>query len=382
MGRWTSQLVSGRAAYGFARGFGGSTQPDVDLSRSRRARRRRGRLAADRSRTLGAAANTGFELDFRRVALAHEATAEAADLLLEAGMAPPNRINPEADTASPDEDAEASAGANVDLSMLIKMLGEADRRLEELTGAEIDLVTDQEGRSYLLRRAQERWRRAAADQQAVILDALPTSIALLNIEAVILSVNERWRRSADRNSLHDPDYGIGSNYLDVCDRARGADAAEAAEAAAGLRSVLAGSAETFSMEYACHGPTEDHWFQLTVTPVRDHFPMAAVVMHHDITARKRAEEEMYRFSAAMEASLDGIQFIDRAQMRVIHVNDAACHMHRMEREQVLALKPWEVLNISRAELESMYDRLIVAGGFSSLKCRCCHSATPCRDGSR
>jgi diguanylate cyclase (GGDEF)-like protein/PAS domain S-box-containing protein len=282
-------------------------------------------------------------------------------------MTPPEHVTSEADAASAEEGAPAGAGAGVDLSMLIKTLGETDRRLEELTGAEIDLVTDRDGRSYLLRRAQERWRRAAADQQAVIIDALPASIALLNAEGTILSVNESWRRFAQGNSFAERDHGIGCNYLDVCDGARGPESVEAAQAAAGLRSVLAGAAETFSMEYACHGPAEDRWFQFIATPVRDHFPMAAVVMHHDITDRKRAEEDMYRFSAAMEASLDGIRFIDRAQMRIIHVNEAACRMHRMEREQVLALRPWDVCKTTRAELESAYDRLIAASGSEDTK---------------
>ena len=268
--------------------------------------------------------------------------------------------------AAVDEDDPSGEGSSIDLSVLIRILGETDRRLEELTGAEIDLVTDREGRSYLLRRAQERWRRAAADQQAIILDALPASIALLSAEGVILSVNASWRRFSAENSFSDSDHGIGLNYLDVCDRARGGEspeAADAAQAAAGLRSVLAGTAATFSMEYACHGPLEGHWFQLMVAPVLDHFPMAAVVMHHDITARKRAEAALYPYAAAMEASPDGILFVDRAEMRTIHVNEAACRMHRMEREEVLALKSWEALKIPRSELETIYDRLIAAGGY-------------------
>jgi diguanylate cyclase (GGDEF)-like protein/PAS domain S-box-containing protein len=242
--------------------------------------------------------------------------------------------------------------------MLIKTLGETDRRLEELTGAEIDLVTDREGRSYLLRRAQERWRRTAADQQSVIIDALPAAIALLSVEGVILAVNASWRRFAEQNTWREPDHGIGLNYLDVCERAGPTGSTEAGQVAAGLRSVLDGSAETFSAEYPCQGPAEERWFQLVVTPVRDHFPMAALVMHHDITDRKRAEEHLYRFSAAMEASFDGVRFVDRAQMRITHVNEAACRMHQMEREQLLELQPWEDVNMTRAELESIYDRLI------------------------
>jgi len=248
------------------------------------------------------------------------------------------------------------------MSMLIRTLSETDRRLEELTGAEVDLVTDSDGRSFLLRRAQERARLASADQRTILIDALPACVALLNRQGVILAVNASWRRYGDRNGGRDADYGVGSNYLEVCSRAKGESAAEAAEARAGIQSVLEGAAQTYSLEYACPEPIESSWFQMIVTPVKDHFPIAAIVMHHEITARKRAEEDLSRFSAAMEASPDGIRFIDRAQMRTIHVNQAACLMHQMQREEVLALKPWEVAMTTRAELESTYDRLIAAEG--------------------
>jgi diguanylate cyclase (GGDEF)-like protein/PAS domain S-box-containing protein len=277
-------------------------------------------------------------------------------------MAPPHPVNPEPNSAATDAQAASGAGPSVDLSMLIKTLSETDRRLEELTGAEIDAVTDSEGRMYLLRRAQERWRRASAEQRAILIDALPASVALLDAEGVIYSVNSSWRRFADRNALGDADYGVGRNYLEACSRTIGESAAEASAAAAGIRAVLSGAAQTFSMEYACPGSPEEAWFQLVVTPVHDHFPIAAVVMHHEITARKRAEEDLHRFSAAMEACPDGIRFIDRAQMRIIHVNEAACRMHQMTREQVLAIKPWEVAEITREELEAVYDRLIAAAG--------------------
>jgi diguanylate cyclase (GGDEF)-like protein len=51
-------------------------------------------------------------------------------------------------------------------------------------------------------------------------------------------------------------------------------------------------------------------------------------------------------------------------MRFVHVNNAGCRMHQRDREEALALKPWEVLQCSRAALESLYDGLIESGEFS------------------
>jgi diguanylate cyclase (GGDEF)-like protein/PAS domain S-box-containing protein len=64
------------------------------------------------------------------------------------------------------------------------------------------------------------------------------------------------------------------------------------------------------------------------------------------------------FCAAMDAIADGIFLIDRASMRIVHVNDAACRLQNQTRAEVLAQSPWELLSISRANLELAYDALI------------------------
>ena len=53
-------------------------------------------------------------------------------------------------------------------------------------------------------------------------------------------MNQSWNRFAVANALADENFCVGKNYLEVCETARG-DCAEEAEAAAGIRAVLAGS---------------------------------------------------------------------------------------------------------------------------------------------
>jgi len=87
----------------------------------------------------------------------------------------------------------------------------------------------------------------------------------------------------------------------------------------------------------------------------------------DITERMRGIDDLQRFQA-MDAISDAIYLIDRATMRVVHVNDAGCRLRELAREQILALEPWNVWNElsgSRAELEPIYDSLIAAGGIST-----------------
>ena len=169
---------------------------------------------------------------------------------------------------------------------MIETLHETGQRLEELTAGEVDTVADRDGRTFLLRRAQEQLRHSEAAKQAAILNALPAHIALLDTQGLIISVNEAWRRFAGANAIQGPGHGIGLNYLEICDSARGDGSSEAHQVAEGIRSVLGGGVKSFSIEYPCHSPTEQRWFLLTVTPLADDRPNGAVVMHLDITERK------------------------------------------------------------------------------------------------
>src|ERR1700684_3505204 len=135
----------------------------------------------------------------------------------------------------------AGDGDGHEISVVIKALREADLRLEELTSGEIDTVSDRDGRSFLLQRAQDQLREAEAAKQAAILNALPAYIAVLDTAGRVLSVNEMWERVTADNALHGSAYSVGTNYLEKCDKARGPDSLEPRRAAAGIRSVLSGA---------------------------------------------------------------------------------------------------------------------------------------------
>jgi diguanylate cyclase (GGDEF)-like protein/PAS domain S-box-containing protein len=166
---------------------------------------------------------------------------------------------------------------------------------------------------------------------------------------------------ADSNALIDAKYAIGTDYLAVCDDARGDGALEARKVAAGIRAVLAGTAARYSLECPCSSASEQMWFLLTVTPLRGDSPNGVVVMYVNITEQKRSEERSRRFATAMDAIVDAIYLVDRSSMRFVHINDAACRMQSRTRKQVMEQLPEDVLGVSRAELARTYDALIVSG---------------------
>ncbi len=212
--------------------------------------------------------------------------------------------------------------------------------------------------SYLLRGAADDIPCGEVGRQSAILNALPAHIVLLDPNGVIVSVNESWRQLAGSNALAHRAQGIGLNYLAVCDGARGEDAKTAHAVAAGIRAVLRGTTRRFSVEYPCDTPAGRSWFLLTVVPLDEQPLPGAVVMHMDITEEKSSKHSLLRFAAAMDATIDGIYLIDRADMKLIHCNDAACRMQDKTREEIFADGLEVATGIPAAELAQGYDDLI------------------------
>jgi two-component system CheB/CheR fusion protein len=117
----------------------------------------------------------------------------------------------------------------------------------------------------------------------VILDALPEHIAVLEHDGTIALVNQAWRRFAKANG--DPDLthtGIGTNYFDAC-KVNNDKNEMGQRAIQGIKAVLEGSSQFFSIEYPCHSPTEKRWFAMKVAPIKG-YEYAAVVSHINISS--------------------------------------------------------------------------------------------------
>ena len=122
------------------------------------------------------------------------------------------------------------------------------------------------------------------------LDALPSSIVLLDERGAIFAVNRAWRDFGEHNGLRLPDAGLGTNYLTVCDDARGDGAVDAAAVAEAVRDVLSGSNQEHLLEYTCHAPDERHWFSVRITGSDIGGGRGAVVIHQDVTDRRKLEQ--------------------------------------------------------------------------------------------
>jgi len=170
-----------------------------------------------------------------------------------------------------------------------------------------------------LRQAVEAERDAEGLAQST-LDAMADQVCVLDAEGVIISVNAAWRAFAEANGGASAAVVPGRGYLEVCDRATGPNAEEAAPFAAGLRQVLAGSRGTFSLEYPCHSPGAQRWFVARVTRFGDGPQVRVVVAHQDVSELKRVQGALTRSEAklvrVLEGSFDGFGDFEAATGRV------------------------------------------------------------------
>ncbi|ELZ57524.1 MULTISPECIES: PAS domain-containing sensor histidine kinase [unclassified Haloferax] len=120
------------------------------------------------------------------------------------------------------------------------------------------------------------------------LDALPTQLAILDEDGVIVYTNRAWQEFGNEHGYQGDSSSVGMNYFGVCDLSADADATTASE---GIRAVIDGDRDEFSFEYPCETPEERLWFTMRATRFTDDGETYVQIAHLDITDRKRAELE-------------------------------------------------------------------------------------------
>jgi diguanylate cyclase (GGDEF)-like protein/PAS domain S-box-containing protein len=167
-----------------------------------------------------------------------------------------------------------------------------------------------------------------------IFDSLSEHIAVLDHAGCIVEANASWRRFAQENANQDQCRIDGENYIEVCENASGEHSAEALQAAAGIREVLAGRIPVFRLEYPCHSPTQQRWFLMMATPLADAGVIdGAVVSHIPITARKLAEMALIRYERAVASSTSLVSIVDRNFIYLL-VNESYLRVHARERTEI------------------------------------------------
>lgn len=148
-----------------------------------------------------------------------------------------------------------------------------------------------------------------AEYNRALLDSFRSHIAILDKDGVIVSVNEAWKEFADSNRSESGDLPrntlTGANYLDVCQKSCGSCPDQAEAAFVGIKSVLNGSAHSFSLEYPCHSTVVQRWYLMTAEPLLAD-DGGAVITHVDITERKQADKLLKQRERDLKSILDNM----------------------------------------------------------------------------
>ena len=141
-------------------------------------------------------------------------------------------------------------------------------------------------------RVGEALRRSQAFLQSV-LDSLSAHIAILDEVGTIVAVNKAWNDFAQLNVNGAVIETIGVNYLEVCQRAAESPTApEASLMARGISEVMDRKRKNFYLQYPCHAPTEERWFQARVARFTVGDEERLVISHENITEAKVAERRL------------------------------------------------------------------------------------------
>lgn len=134
--------------------------------------------------------------------------------------------------------------------------------------------------------------RYAASLKKSVIDALPAPVVILDGAGVIKETNAPWLSFATDNGYTAPGLGEGQTYAAICGAAAGLGDESCVEMAEGLRAVLEGVEDRFSLTYLNSSAGRERWIRALITPLRGTGPTGAVIMHVDVTESVAANERI------------------------------------------------------------------------------------------
>jgi diguanylate cyclase (GGDEF)-like protein len=123
-----------------------------------------------------------------------------------------------------------------------------------------------------------------------VIDAIGLPVVVLDASGTVVDTNRAWRAHARMADGFESGVVAGASYLRVCERAAADGAAHARTVAAAVQQVLAGERELLEIEYPSRTATEERWVRVRALAGPGEPELGVVLVHQDITARKRLEQ--------------------------------------------------------------------------------------------
>lgn len=237
-------------------------------------------------------------------------------------------VNPAAETLL-GRNAEDLMGESFGFPILGKEKTEIDlfwRGWAETGVAEMRLVeTEWEGeKAYLIslrditehKKAEEHLQDIQQFNRS-ILDSLDSQIAVVNEQGVVITMNRHWEHFAQsKEDVLLQGICMGKNFFASCQSVFD----PSSQLMEGIQEVLEGTRSFFETEYS-HSPNreEARWFHIHISPLTNIRQRHLVVLHQEITARKRAARD----EADMQASTVRIKAQEREIQGLLQLSNVS-----------------------------------------------------------
>ena len=184
-----------------------------------------------------------------------------------------------------------------------------------------------------------------AGTQYDILDVLPEHIAIIDRNGTITTTNRAWDEFARRNVRKPERLFKGGNYLDVLEKLANRGKKQRANFLLGIREILSGSLEEFSMEIFSINDGRKAWFLSRGTSLigKDN-EQYVIITHAPITDLKEAENEVQKL--AYFDNLTGLPNRLMLNDRLLHALDWAHRQDESLAVMFLDLDHFKVINDS------------------------------------
>lgn len=171
-------------------------------------------------------------------------------------------------------------------------------------------------------------------------------MAIIDADGTIVYYNKAWKNFSD-DSVLIKRADTGENYFNVLQHAIKMGDDYALKFLLGLKEVMNGKKESFSLTYPLQSNSDSLWFQVTIRPSNGEHTQF-VMIHEDVSstiqARHHLEETQNRYQIQFEQNLDGILITD-ANNHILDANPAACKILGWDCESLIARKCNEILNV-------------------------------------
>lgn len=124
-----------------------------------------------------------------------------------------------------------------------------------------------------------------------LFNSLSNPVAVCSLDGEILFVNGAWKSYGSSRGGEDNSY-VGSNYFTKC---IGTSTSSILQDQ--LKQLADGKRESFSLEYPCHGPLEDDWFEAYCTLEEYDCEEFIIIEHVNISEKQVLENEISRLQS-------------------------------------------------------------------------------------